>query len=177
MDSIILLFSISIGVVLGIFALWKILCLLDTYTLHFFLPWFKKYLLYSLILPRQRGSSGLNLLSLILVLVYFGSNIFTLVFKARSEQGIAVRAADISLINLFSLYSGYRINLLFDLLRLEIQYFQIIHRWIGRICILFGLIHGIMQIFIFHHKLNILEILVSYTLIIFDTIVLIQFRF
>jgi hypothetical protein len=75
------------------------------------------------------------------------ANILGAVLQVSSVVDFADRLASLFLVNLVLIFAGGKSNLLVDkVLQLQRSDYSLFHRWVGRICILEGVLHAILKV-------------------------------
>lgn len=103
-----------------------------------------KYLVYPQIPKLLRGEGTITRLHVLIILIYITGNIVCTVSGVTNFVQLRTRLGLMSLVNLMPLCLGGRITFLGDLCGLSYENYSRIHRWIGRITILHGLLHIII---------------------------------
>ncbi|KAJ5035240.1 hypothetical protein J3E72DRAFT_176970 [Bipolaris maydis] len=105
-----------------------------------------KWLVYTVVLARANGSSDITVAAGFVVLCTLVGNIVSAVIAIPSQADFSTRLARLCLTNLVVLFFGGRTNFIADrIFRLSHSEYYLVHRWIGRICVLEGLIHGVLS--------------------------------
>lgn len=92
---------------------------------------------------RQRGTTGVTLLPATLLALYVSSNLILAAIGIPDRIALAKRCGEMSIISLLPLFLGGRTSFLVDsLLSLRLDQYELAHRWIGRMCIVLGVIHS-----------------------------------
>jgi hypothetical protein len=164
MLAMIQIYSVTLLAILASCILWKALCALDSYTNHFFLPWIIRHVLYFSIIKKRPGSSSVNFLCALALLFLFGFNIFGLLYKLQAVEDLSPRSSWLFLTNLAPLYLGYKASFLTSFLTerlfLDLRYFHVVHRWLGRACFVLSMFHSLIQIIVKERRPNSIEITV-----------------
>jgi hypothetical protein len=145
MIGILLIYTTTVFSFIVICVLWKNAIIANSDRNHHFLPWLIKSLCYSSIIYRRPGTSGINLFAFVLLITVFAVNVFVLVFRLRSKVDLSQRSVWLFVSNLLLLYFGYRNTILTTKLHVSMYYLQILHRWIGRLCFLLSVTHGVLE--------------------------------
>jgi len=126
--------------------LWKILRLIDAPTRRSLLSLIRKNLLHTLVLQRRNSSTEINVFAFLAILFVVAANITACTIKITNRSELARRCGTIFMINVVPLYLGGRTNLFADrILRVPLGHYSTAHRWMGRICIIQGLVHSIIN--------------------------------
>jgi hypothetical protein len=166
--EITLAFSIAVGGIFLSLALFKIRHRIRQF-LKAFLLWMKKHFVYPQCLRRHRYLGPWSRADVLLQSVYFGMNIFCLIYKVPSISKAGLRAANLSLINLIPLFSGPSFNVLTDLLGVSLGTFRRFHRLAGVMSFVLLAFHVITVVvsrtsFSLHVPENLWGLIVSFNL-------------
>lgn len=138
-------YAISLGVLFGACLLFQIFRILRSQARQALQPLVRKWLLYTTVFKRQSGSSDCNILSAIILICFIGGNIYGAVWGISSEAELSRRLGNLCLINLMPLFLGGRTSYIVDqVLRVDLSNYLLMHRWVGRICLVHGLSHGVL---------------------------------
>lgn len=122
---------------------WKLWRLLAVRVRQRLLSFLSKWLFYTVVLPRCRGSSDITVFALLLIGLFVLGNIAVSTIGIQDRTDLAQRVARLALINAIILFLGGRTNLLADkLLQWSIPDYYLLHRWVGRVTVLEVIIHG-----------------------------------
>ena len=144
--QIITIFLISLGATFGAFTLWKLSQLIDAPTRKLIFSFLHKRLNYTLVVKRQKGSSDVSVLAAILIILYVTANIVVCTFRISGRAELAKRCGSLFVINMVPLYLGGRTSLIGDkVLHLNLSQYGLLHRWVGRVCVIQGLIHSFIN--------------------------------
>jgi hypothetical protein len=111
--------------------------------------WFRKHLVQAQIYRRRNSTDSLNLLSLGYICIYIGANITLCIVGIKNREALAKRCGMLCLINLIPLSVGGRLSFLAHILtRARPWNLSLAHRWMGRVCLLEGAIHGILSMLV-----------------------------
>ena len=143
--QIITIFLISLGATFGAFTLWKLLQRIDAPTRKLIFSFLHKRLNYTLVIKRQKGSSDVSVLAAILILLYVTANIVVCTLRISGRAELAKRCGSLFVINMVSLYLGGRTSLISDKVHLNLSQYGLLHRWVGRVCVIQGLIHSFIN--------------------------------
>jgi hypothetical protein len=156
-----LLYIISLSSIVAVclFVVWRLS--LSDYQNR--LIWLRKVLLYSTVARRRRGTSSVSFLTAIGILTLITANIFLMRFRVHNTLDLATRASKLSLSNMSILLYGAGGNVLVNyVLKVGLGNWGILHRWLGRICLLQALIHSLCRLSLLKARLNSLQITVSF---------------
>ena len=124
-----------------------------------------KWLVYTVILRRVNGSSDITVAMAFAILCMLVGNVVSTVIAVTSQADLSIRLARLCLTNLVVLFFGGRTNFIADkILRLSHNDYYLVHRWIGRICVLEGLIHGVLSALQRRKPLRAIDITVGHLL-------------
>ena len=106
-----------------------------------------KWLVYSLLLPRWTGTTNITVVAAIAIAALYVGNIVSTVLAVHTMEEFSVRVARLCVTNLVSLYFGGGSSFILDkVLRLPLSDTGILHRWVGRLTLIEGCIHGIIEL-------------------------------
>ena len=104
----------------------------------------KKRLYYYVVVARRQGSSDTTLEYSIYLLLFVIANIVACTYKLSRLDELSQRCARLFMFNLVLLYVVCNNGIVTDkLLNIEIANAGFLHRWIGRVCALEGIVHAI----------------------------------
>jgi hypothetical protein len=99
-----------------------------------------------------------------IILLLVAANVVGSALSVRTRDELSLRQAKLSVANLVILYLGSRSNVLLDnALRLSHTEHQLLHRWIGRVTIIEGLIHGLLEFSQVRLAIRLVDLLVRYS--------------
>lgn len=137
--------AISFASIIGLVLVWRILQLLTFHARERLFSTISKWVFYTLVLPRQKGSTDVSLFAACLVALLLVGNVAASVIAVRSRVELSIRLARLCAINFVVLFVGGRTNLVIDkMLRWSMTDYYLFHRWIGRVSVVEALIHGII---------------------------------
>jgi hypothetical protein len=145
--QVIIVYLIAYGSAVGLLLGWRLSQYLTTQARKRVFSTFTKWAVYSVVTRRLDGSSDITIVAGFVILLLVVANIVgsTVFIQTRTE--LSLRLAKLSVTNLAILYLGGRSNILLDkVFRLFHTEQQLMHRWIGRITVIEGLIHGVFEI-------------------------------
>ncbi len=144
--QIILIYAVALGGVITLLLLWRVFLLAGDETRGAVFSFLRKKISYTLIYRRRASSDNISIPSLLNILLFLAANITVCTFKIHDRTELAQRCGALSLINIVPLFLGGQTSFLADLiLRLPLGQRSVIHRWLGRICVLQGLVHGVLN--------------------------------
>lgn len=142
----ILIYTLSYAAVVVFIILWRAYQLLTLKARERLFSIFSKWAFYTIIVPRQKGSSDVSVIAGCLILLMFMGNIAGSIVAIRNRTELSIRLARLFAINLTVLFVGGRSSFIIDkILRWPMAEYYLFHRWVGRISILEALVHGILQ--------------------------------
>jgi hypothetical protein len=142
-------------------ALWKAVQLVNAPTRRIIIGFVRRKLFYTLVLRRRSSTSEISVFAFINISLLAAANIVACTLGLTNRAALAKRCGTLFLINAVPLFLGGRTSLLVDqIFRLPLSDYHLFHRWIGRICILEGLIHGVINATRLSASLSAIEILV-----------------
>ena len=104
-----------------------------------------KRLNYILVIKRQKGSSNISVFIAILIFLYITANIIIYTLKILGRAKLIKHYSSLFVINMVSLYLGGRTSLISDKVHLNLSQYGLLHRWVGRVCVIQGLIHSFIN--------------------------------
>jgi hypothetical protein len=106
-----------------------------------------KWMVFTVPFPRIDGTSDVTILSATFIVILFAGNIVASLIAVRDHQDFSFRLARLSLTNMIFLYVGGRTNLFVDkIFRLSHTEYWLLHRWLGRVATLEGMVHGALEV-------------------------------
>lgn len=134
---------VSAVVVLFVCNAWR---LIDRPTRKAIVLFIRKRLLYALLVRRLRTSSDISLFAGLNLLLFGAANVTACTLWVQSRAEIAKRCGRLFIINVVPLYLGGRTSFVADrVFRLQLNEYFLLHRWMGRICVIQGLVHGVLN--------------------------------
>ena len=100
-----------------------------------------KHLTYPFIVRRHRLLGPWNRADVLLQLVYFTINIFSMIFRITSIKDAKARAGTLTIINMAPLFFGFHLSFLADLLGISLSDYRRIYRMMGWMSFLLGFVH------------------------------------
>jgi hypothetical protein len=141
-----LIYLISLAAAFGLLLFWKVYRLLDVVTRRTIIQYARKKLLYTLIYRRRASSDNVNVLSLFNICLILAANVTACGLKINNRAELAKRCGSLFLVNLIPLLLGGQRSFLTDrFLHLQSSEQSLLHRWMGRVCVAQGLVHGIVN--------------------------------
>jgi hypothetical protein len=138
-----IIYTIALASSFGLLILWKLLSLVEISTRQLILSYLRKRFLYTLVYHRRAGTDDINVASTINIIVLIAANITACIYRLPDRAELAKRCGALFLLNATPLLLGGRMSLLIDkTMILKPNQQSLLHRWMGRVCVLQGLIHG-----------------------------------
>ncbi|EUC40669.1 hypothetical protein COCMIDRAFT_41036 [Bipolaris oryzae ATCC 44560] len=132
---------------LGLVVIWRLFRFLTARARDHVFSILSKWLLYTVILARVNSSSDITIIAGIVVICMLVGNIASALIAVASQADFSARLARLCITNLVILFLGGRTNFVADrILKLSHNQYYLVHRWVGRICVLEGLIHGVLSV-------------------------------
>ncbi len=103
-----------------------------------------KHLLYPRVLRRHRFLGLWTRAHVFLHLLYLAINIFCSTFGVSTIKELGNRTGTMSLINMISMYNGYHLSFISDMLGLSILDYRRIHASSGAMSVFLGLCHAVI---------------------------------
>jgi hypothetical protein len=145
--QVIIVYVIAYGSAIGLLLGWRLSQYLTTQARERVFSTFTKWAVYSVVTRRLNGSSDVTIVAGFVILLLIVANVVGSAVFIRTRAELSLRLAKLSVANSAILYLGGRSNILLDkVFRLSYTKQQLMHRWIGRITVIEGLIHGIFEI-------------------------------
>ncbi|EXK83410.1 hypothetical protein FOQG_12272 [Fusarium oxysporum f. sp. raphani 54005] len=107
---------------------------------------FRRYLAYPQIPKYLRRSRGTSWLDIIVLSMFLGANAIVLSVGISDIAGLARRSGLVSIINIVPLFLGGRMNIIASSCGFGLRDYTRVHRWLGNIAIVEGLIHVFVSI-------------------------------
>ena len=144
--DVIIVYSLSYACSIGLFILWIIYQLLTIKARERLLATFYKWTIYTLVARRHRASSDINILTAIVIAIYMIGNIVVSIIMVRNRAELTARLGTLCIVNLVMLFTGGRVSFIIDkVLRLSMTEYHLYHRWVGRVSLVQGLVHGALK--------------------------------
>ena len=105
-----------------------------------------KHLTYPLLIRRRRLLGPWSGADVLLQVIYLTINILCLTFRVSSVKEVGTRAGTLALINIAPLFFGFHLSFLADILGISLSNFRRIHRMMGWMSLLLGLVHALMVV-------------------------------
>lgn len=142
--KVLVVYSVFFGVLLGTLVLRRLYKLIGAGAHRYLEPYVRKWVFNTLLLRRQSGSSEISILTAVLLTIYFVANAFAAFLRVSDGPAVSRRLGMLCLINLVPLYVGGRTSYVIDrALGMSLDRYLLLHRWIGRMCLLYAVGHGI----------------------------------
>ena len=101
-----------------------------------------KHLTYAVLVRRHRLLGPWSRGDVLLQVTYLTINIFCMTFRVVSVKDAGARAGTLAMINLTPLFFGLNLSFLADILGISLTNFRRIHRMMGWMSLLLGVVHG-----------------------------------
>ena len=105
-----------------------------------------QHLTYPFLVRRHRLLGPWSRADVLLQVTHFIINIFCMTFRVVSVNDAGVRAGTLVMINLTPLFFGFHLSFLADILGISLTNFRRIHRMMGWMSLLLGVVHALMMI-------------------------------
>ncbi len=90
---------------------------------------------------RNNGFDTVTRLHALIILTYIVANGILLGIRTHSAADLRSRASTLAMINMIPLFFGGRMNFWIDYLGIRLRTYYLMHRWVGRMVVLQGLLH------------------------------------
>ena len=122
----------------------------------------RKYVSQSLVVTRRNGTSNFNVAAALGVLILAAANVVACAIGVSSRPQLVRRLAVVSIVNLVPLYLGRSTSLVVNhVCGLSPTAYGILHRWLGWVCLLGALCHGLLALSLSEWTFSVRSILVS----------------
>lgn len=133
-------------------------------------PEIRHRLLYTLLVKRYNGSQDYTYLSILCIALYLATNTVFLLVNLPSNlplnESIIERSGAVFIFNLVPLYIGTSSRVILELgFGLCLRQSLLVHKWIGRVCIINGIIHILSSLAIIKWKFAPMQISVCPSLL------------
>jgi len=105
-----------------------------------------KHLTYPFLIRRRRLLGPWSRADVLLQVIYLTINIFCLTFRVSSVKEAGARAGTLAMINMAPLFFGFHLSFLADILGISLSNFRRIHRMMGWMSLLLGLVHALVVV-------------------------------
>ena len=161
-------YVILYSAVIAVFSIWRISKLISSQACEKLLSNIQKWTLYTLIVPRQRSTSNISLLIAFCIFLYAVANVVGFVLGLSTGIQFVQRLGYLFAINAIPLFLGRKTNLISNkVLHLLTCDYSLIHCWIGQVCVLKGVFHALLIVFLKHLCMANVEIMVCLKLLCF----------
>jgi hypothetical protein len=142
-----LVYALAIASVVGFVFVSRLAQLLTFQARERLFSVFSKWALYTLVWRRPNGSSDMSVLAAAAGLLFLIGNVLGCVLAVRGRADLSLRLARLCAMNLVILFLGGRTSFVLDkIFRLSMTQYYTVHRWVGRISITEGILHGILNV-------------------------------
>lgn len=160
-----IVYAISIASVVGFVLVLRLAQLLTFHARERLFSTFSKWVLYTLVWPRAKGSSDVSILAAAAITLFLVGNIIGSVLAIRGRAELSLRLARLCTMNMTILFLGGRTSFILDkMFQLSMIEYYSIHRWVGRISIAEGILHAILNILQFRSTIRNVELSVCFDL-------------
>ncbi|KAF2278976.1 uncharacterized protein EI97DRAFT_224567 [Westerdykella ornata] len=140
-----ILYAIAYASTISLILLWKAWNLIVLRARERFLSVVSRWLFYTVVFPRARGSTDATIFSVALAILFAVGNIVGSTLAVQTKAELSMRLARLSILNMVVLFVGGRTNIVIDkLLKWTITEYSFLHRWIGRVSLVEALLHGLL---------------------------------
>lgn len=141
------IYAIAYGAALVVLLSWRLYQSLASRVRERVLLLASKWLVYSLIMPRWNGSTNITVVAGIAITILYVGNIVSSVLAVLTRAEFSLRVARLCITNLVTLYLGGGSSFILDkVFKLPRSDTGALHRWVGRLALIEGCIHGIMEL-------------------------------
>ena len=141
------IYAIAYGATLGIVVCWRLYQSFASRVRERVFLLASKWLVYSLLIPRWTGSTNVTVVAAIAIVALYVGNVVSSVLAVLTKEEFSIRIARLCVTNLITLYFGGGSSFMLDkVLRLPLSDTGILHRWVGRLTLIEGCIHGIIEL-------------------------------
>ncbi|CAK7202011.1 hypothetical protein SEUCBS139899_004729 [Sporothrix eucalyptigena] len=106
----------------------------------------KKHVTYANLPVVLQGSDRAAWIDYAVLFLFLLANVLVLAIRNGGAAGFVRRSASLALANLVPLFLGGRINSVADVFGLRLRTFRRLHRWLGRVAVVEGLVHAIAAV-------------------------------
>jgi hypothetical protein len=135
-------FAVIATLVFCHYATIKIVDLIDSYVAFHF----RKYIFYHRVPKLLWLSSTANWFHVLLILIYLVGNALCLSIRFTSREQLMQQAGLLSTVNLIPLALGGHMNIFANRISLQTDTYNRIHRWVARVVVIEGLLHGVLAL-------------------------------
>jgi hypothetical protein len=144
--EVIIVYAIAYGSAIGLLLGWRLSQFLISQARERIFLTFTKWVVYTVVARRSNGSSDITVIAASIILLLIIANVVGSALAVRTRDELSLRLAKLSVTNLVILYLGGKSNVLLDkVFRLSHTEHQLLHRWVGRITVIEGLIHATIK--------------------------------
>jgi hypothetical protein len=142
-----IVYTIAYASALGVLLVWRLSQSLAGKVRERLVATFSKWVVYTVIFPRMNGSSDVTVVTAIVLTAFVIANVVGCILSVQTRMELSLRLAKLCVTNIVFLYMGGRSNIILDkVFRLSHQEHHLLHRWIGRVSVTEGVIHGTMDL-------------------------------
>lgn len=144
----IIIYAVCIVVALSLLTVLRVVKIIRTFIQRFYVFMIKKRLCYPLLFKRPNGTTDVSRLDGLVLIVYTASSAIFMSLQSHNWADVSRKASYLAVVNLALLFFGGRTSLIVDrVLSISRARYELMHRWIGRICVVQGVLHGILNLF------------------------------
>ncbi|KIW79846.1 hypothetical protein Z517_06461 [Fonsecaea pedrosoi CBS 271.37] len=118
---------------------------------------FLKHVYYPQIPKALRGSEKTTRFDLLLTIIFLIGIVCSTTIRVEDTAGLRRRSGVISIINLIPLFGGAHMNFLTNACGIRLDVYRRIHRWLGRVAVVEGLVHVIAGVSLQKPDLHVLS--------------------
>lgn len=161
--QVILVYAIAYASAIGLLLGWRLSQYLITRARQRIFSTFTKWVVYTVITRRLSGSSDVTVMAGTIIVLLIVANCVGSALLVRTRDELSSRLAKLSITNLVILYLRGRSNILLDkVFRLSYTEHQLLHRWVGRVTVIEGLVHALLKFSQSRSAINLINLLVCY---------------
>jgi hypothetical protein len=162
-----IVYALSYASAMGFLVVWRFSQYFTIQARQHIYSFYSKWALYSVVHPRQNGTTDVTIMASCIILVFVVANVIGAVLGVQSRADLSTRLARMCVTNIIVLFFGGRSNFLVDrIFRLSSTEYYLLHRWIGRITLVEGLTHGTLCMIKTKARTQVIEISVRTTIYI-----------
>ena len=141
------IYAIAYGAALAVLFSWRLYQSLASRVRERVFSLASKWLVYSLIMPRWDGSTNITIIAGIAIATLYVGNVVSSVLAVPTRAEFSLRVARLCITNLVTLYLGGGSSFILDkVFQLPRSDTGALHRWVGRLTLIEGCIHGVMEL-------------------------------
>ena len=144
--EITVVYVLTLGAIFGALVLYQTLKIINRQVQNLCIPFILKHISYPLVLVRRRGTSNMSRLHLIYLTIYITANVLCSAIGVSNWASFGERVGHLAMVNIIPLCVGGRTNLIANLFHLPLSEYGLMHRWIGRVCVMEGITYGVVTL-------------------------------